>query len=525
LGHLKSFAIMGCITCLAGSALAATGSISLIDKDGLQFFLNDDITFQTTSSASGACSEARYTQAVAATTLNGGTTTSTLNDMYDGYNSIFVSLTGATGPGETGNPDYVSYANNGPAVSGCPSASNGDREYTFTKQTIGPLQVWRRFFVPQDDSFARWLDLFTNTSGAPVTFTMVTGNNLGSDTNTIITATDSHPTLISPSDNITSVTDTSTKWVATFQNFSGTTSSDVRNGNVLQGTSGAIRLASVHFANGDDNPYWSYAITLQPGQTGIIMNMSVGQTSRAAAAADAQRIVALADPATIDAVTRCLSADELSEVLNFPFGCAGQPDDTPCGADKCANACENGTCVPFTKYCRNFQSSNCTGVCDSTTGNCLAHAAPDGEACNDGDLCTRNDRCTAGVCGGDLLCHACQADADCDDSNVCNGAEKCVSGVCAGGAALSCDDGDACTTDTCSPTTGCAHAALAVCTASATSTSGGSTSGATTTPPPAATTKATVKGGGCSSAGSPSALIAFVALVLLRRRRSARSAL
>src|SRR6202040_1416512 len=51
----------------------ATGSQSLIDSQGLKYFINTNITFSTSSSASGAASEASYTHAVAASTSGGGT--------------------------------------------------------------------------------------------------------------------------------------------------------------------------------------------------------------------------------------------------------------------------------------------------------------------------------------------------------------------------------------------------------------------------------------------------------------------
>src|ERR1700728_3920524 len=59
-----------------GHRTSATGSQSLIDNEGLQFFINTNITFTTSSSASAAMSEASYTHSVAASTLNGGTTSS-----------------------------------------------------------------------------------------------------------------------------------------------------------------------------------------------------------------------------------------------------------------------------------------------------------------------------------------------------------------------------------------------------------------------------------------------------------------
>ena len=101
-------------------------------------------------------------------------------------------------------------------------------------------------------------------------------------------------------------------WVTTFQNYSGSTSSDPRLGHVLSGVGGSIGLTDAHFADGDDNPYWSYDVTVPAGETRIVMTFVTGQPSRAAAQAQAARL------ATLPASTlECLSAAEQTEVVNF----------------------------------------------------------------------------------------------------------------------------------------------------------------------------------------------------------------
>jgi hypothetical protein len=56
----------------------------------------------------------------------------------------------------------------------------------------------------------------------------------------------------------------------------------------------------------------------------------------------------------------------------------------------------------------------------------------------------------------------CLSDHQCADGNLCNGIERCVAGTCEGPTApLACDDGDPCTTDSCDPAAGCAHADVA----------------------------------------------------------------
>ena len=283
---------------------SATGSQALTDGSNFEYFINTDITFNTSSSASGAASEASYTGPVNADTSGGGTVSSTLNDAFDGYETICVSfdgdigpcVSGGGGPGEVGGT-VTMYNQNGPATLSC-----SGREVMLPTQAMGSLNVSRRVFVPTNDAFARWLNVFTNTGAVPVTFNMITGNNLGSDANT---------TIVTTSDGDATVETTDT-WATTFQNWSGSTSSDPRLGHVFQGPGAAVSMAGVSFANGDDNPFWYYTITLQPGQTGIIMNFVTGQPTRAAAAAKAAELVGLPDT-----TATCMSTAEQAQVLNF----------------------------------------------------------------------------------------------------------------------------------------------------------------------------------------------------------------
>ncbi|MBU4327254.1 MAG: hypothetical protein KKB91_05855 [Proteobacteria bacterium] len=277
----------------------ATGSKSLIDQGGLEWFVNTDITFATSSSASAAASDATFTHSVTATTSAGGTEMAVLSDAFDGYNTLCVSLTGATGPCTTGDPDYTIYNQNGPATF---DVNCDSRQLNFAAQTIGSLQVSRKMFVPSNDTFARWLNIFTNTGSTSQTLTAVTANNLGSDSNTrIVSSSDGNTTA--------SITDT---WVSTFQNYSTTTSPDPRLGHVLQGPGASVGLANIYFTDGVDSPYWAYTFTLKPGETKIIMNFATGQPSKAAANAKAAELVGL--PVN---TLQCMTPVEKTQVVNF----------------------------------------------------------------------------------------------------------------------------------------------------------------------------------------------------------------
>jgi hypothetical protein len=286
-----------------GGSTRATGSQALIDASGLKYFINTNITFSTSSSASGAMSEASYTHAVAASTSAGGTTSSTLNDAFDGYNTLCLSLDNTVATCETGNANFVIYNRNGAATTECRGAASGvDRQVVFPQQVSGSITMQRKVFVPDNDAFARWLNYFTNTGATPQTVTAVIANNLGSDSNTIVVTS-------SNGNSTAEVTDT---WVTSFQNYSGNTSSDPRLGHVFQGPGAATPLAGINFVNGDDNPFWGYTFTLNPGETKIIMNFVTGQPSKAEAAAKASELTGLPPNAL-----QCLSQAEQLEITNF----------------------------------------------------------------------------------------------------------------------------------------------------------------------------------------------------------------
>ena len=284
----------------------ATGSHALIDGSGVEYFINTDISFSTNSSASAAMSEASYTHSVSASTSHGGTVQSRLNDSYDGYESLCVVNDHAvTGRCLADEADYVVYNDNG-APSEDPTCSN--RQLLFNPQTIDGLTVSREVFVPSNDSFARWLDVVTNPGSSPAKVTLQTGNNLGSDNNTVVTATSAGNTTPTTADT----------WVATFQNFNpGPTTSDPRLGHVLGGTGAPVGLAGIDFqspaAQGGNTPFWGYTLTVPPGGTRIIVNYGVVQPSRAAAATKSAQLASLSDPNQLN----CMTPTQQGEVLNF----------------------------------------------------------------------------------------------------------------------------------------------------------------------------------------------------------------
>ena len=136
--------------------------------------------------------------------------------------------------------------------------------------------------------------------------------------------------------------------------------------------------------------------------------------------------------------------------------CNGVDDDCDGLTDEGANG--QGLCN---------DSNPCTSdTCDLAKG---CQHAPTSQPCNaDGSLCTANDKCEGGKCqpGAALVCddgNACTDDTcvaatgcvvtlgdgkGCDDGNTCTEADKCSLGKCAG-KAKACDDKNPCTQDVC----------------------------------------------------------------------------
>lgn len=278
----------------------ATGSKKFISANHLKWFVNTNITFATTSSATGAMSEASFTQSIPVTTSAGGTVAAKPNDAFDGYNSLFVDVAGTTlaKPANT-------YNQNGAATDD-PNCVN--EQVIFPIKSMQGLDVSRMVYVPADGDFARWMNTFTNPTDTAITVGVGTGNNVGSDNNTIITGS-------SNADTTADLTDT---WIGTMQNYSGTTSGDVRLAHVIQGPGAPVTPSAVHFVPGDDNPYWAWDITVQPGETVSLMNFAVGEPSKAAANAGAGELAALtpSGDGTVPGL-RCLTDAQVGSIRNF----------------------------------------------------------------------------------------------------------------------------------------------------------------------------------------------------------------
>ena len=156
-------------------------------------------------------------------------------------------------------------------------------------------------------------------------------------------------------------------------------------------------------------------------------------------------------------------------------GCDHAANSLGCDdGDACSigDACAGGKCQSGVgKVCND--ANPCTDdACDAKTGDCTKN---DNDAvCNDNDACTSGDICVKGACtpGKAKVCDdgkvctddkcdsvsgACVVSNNtsvCSDNNACTNGDSCTAGACKAGAAKSCDDKNACTTDSCAAKTG-----------------------------------------------------------------------
>ncbi len=160
--------------------------------------------------------------------------------------------------------------------------------------------------------------------------------------------------------------------------------------------------------------------------------------------------------------------------------CAAFDDTNVCyGVHYCDNSGSAPGCKlnpsSIVKCDTNLDTECGQNLCNANTGKCGIVVKPNGIVCNaDGSLCTQGDNCKDGACMPGLAPNcddglACTDDA-CDpktgcthafnvdpcnaDNDACTADDHCIQGVCNQGSKKICEDGEACTYDSCDPVTG-----------------------------------------------------------------------
>ena len=259
------------LSCVSVAALGAAVQPSHAEQQVFQFFVNGPSgsgftgglshysgpgyahsqtppeagAFRTTSSGYGAISEA---SSIGHGT-QGGAVVSTLNDAFDGYGGI----NGGTLGDGTGAPS-ANVANFG-----------GLTVVRDTQVTLGPQGTTALTALANAagiPNLARWVDTFTNNTGAPITVTIAYENNLGSDSNTKYFTVGANNTFLTSQQ---------------YNDSCGVSkcATDPTVTAVLGNNAYTKNMANLYVGDGADNPEYAYSITLAPGQSTILATFAI----------------------------------------------------------------------------------------------------------------------------------------------------------------------------------------------------------------------------------------------------------
>lgn len=208
---------------------------------------------------------------------NGGTVNGNLSDAYDGTYSLRV------------NGAYGRCLNVGrPAEDG--------REIVLDATLMSGLQTTRKIFSPAEGGFTRYLEVLSNQTAAPITVNVEIEGYLGSDSDTRI--------VVAPAE-------TGNRFVVSNQ---GDECCDPALAHVYSGTQPRA-VAVARFTEGDDELSYRWRVTVQPGQTVMLMHFAVQRDAADSAGArtQAEALVNLTDSKALHG----MSAQEKTQVLNF----------------------------------------------------------------------------------------------------------------------------------------------------------------------------------------------------------------
>ncbi len=208
------------------------------------------------------------------------------NNAFDGYGRLMIA-------GTVFEPTTASY-----------SMADGGQSVVTASGTFSGLTVSRKITVPNTggQDFARTVDVFTNSTGSPVSTAVTVVGNLGSDAATNVFATSDGTGIVSPND----------QWIGTDDATDGGGTPAVIH--YIHGPAG-LQPASVSVIG--DNIEWTYNLTVPAGQTVRLAYFTIVNSSRSAAVAAAN---ALVTPSGFGGQAAAfLTSGELASLADFAF--------------------------------------------------------------------------------------------------------------------------------------------------------------------------------------------------------------
>jgi hypothetical protein len=287
----------------AGATPVNVGSgtgIVTITAGNATWFVNNDITFSTTSSAWGFSEASLHT--------NSGTR----HDAFDGAISWHVNAT----PGQGSANAYVSPSGTIDISPNFPTNPNVATTLTGAPQTLQGLTVTGEMFFSTTKAVARSTLILQNPSGAPITVTVLNASNFGSDQNTVLQATSSGDNVFDPTDN----------WFVSSETANPTPANDPVLTVAFSGAAGAVRGSNVNAPGSGQKDlfYENYTLTVPAGQTRRLMMFVQMSDTVAHAEADA---LTFNTTGSLQAagLLNGLTPPQLAEVVNWNFSLAPVP--------------------------------------------------------------------------------------------------------------------------------------------------------------------------------------------------------
>jgi 5-hydroxyisourate hydrolase-like protein (transthyretin family) len=177
---------------------------------------------------------------------------------------------------------------------------NGGRELTIGSQSYGDLLVDRKLFVPEDDSFVRYLEILENTNDTePVTATIQISSYLGSLSSTQIITTSTGDQNFNAADD----------YIITDDNSDGTGTPTMAH--VFSGAYAEVE-PTVAELYGTSQIRLTFEVTIPAGERRIIMHFASQNSNQTIAAASADALHCLAGSALTG-----LSPEEQADIVNF----------------------------------------------------------------------------------------------------------------------------------------------------------------------------------------------------------------
>ncbi|MEM4406647.1 MAG: hypothetical protein QXS68_06345, partial [Candidatus Methanomethylicaceae archaeon] len=179
---------------------------------------------------------------------------------------------------------------------------NGGREIVIGPALINGVEVTRKIYIPENQGFARFLEIVHNPGSETVSYTVPIYTNLGSDGSESFVYTSSGDSLVTMDDDWVITDDQDGIWDPTVTH-------------VVAGQGGRQR-SSFFNRDGDDIEY-KYDLILEPGETKIVMHFASQAPNQAVALERAPRLASL--DSELDPLSGMTSI-ELSQVVNFNVG-------------------------------------------------------------------------------------------------------------------------------------------------------------------------------------------------------------